>query len=192
MKYSIQCRYSMIEELYKFVIKSPDNNEYEYNWLVEKVDKPTFLLTNANIVIKAELLDEVVSFSIIESKQKCNEKIIQTSTVPLMVFDADIDNLEIIYDYDHNPSEKEKIIGKIINKFLVIAGGGFLETQEEYHNLEADIMDVLNENIFEVKKDNKEKTTKPKKEAKPKETKIKEIKAKTAKKTTKAKKNKGE
>ena len=193
MVYSIQCRYSMVQEVFKFIIKST-TTEYEYSWLVEKVDKPLYLQTNTDIIIKSELFNESVTFSIADSKHDCKEKVTNTITVPIMTFESDNEELEIIYDFNHLPNEKERIVGKIINRFLQIAGGGFLDGQDEYQELENNISVIIDEALNTLsaqkntykKEDVKPIKTKSKTAKKEKVKQVKQVKAKTSKKIKKA------
>ena len=51
MKYSIQCRYSIVEETFMFLIRDAETqNGYEFTWLLSNIDKPVYVLTNNNII----------------------------------------------------------------------------------------------------------------------------------------------
>lgn len=159
MKYSIQCRYSIVEQTFMFLIRSTEN-QYEFTWLLSNIDKPVYVLTNNNIVLKAEMEDNFVMFSVAESEKPLNEQIVMTKTVPMMTFETDEENLQIVYDYDHIPTLKDKFIGKVIHEFLEVAGGGFLENVEDYNYLENNIAIILDDYSNVV---NKPKTTTEKK-----------------------------
>lgn len=146
MKYSIQCRYSMVQQNFMFLIRSMESdNQYEFIWLIADIDKPVYVLTNNDIVFKAETEENFVVFSVAESKNNLNEKTMMTKTVPMLTFETDEQALQIVYDYDHLPSKTDKFIGKIIHEFIEVAGGGFLQTTEDYNDLEDGIASVLEE-----------------------------------------------
>ena len=114
-----------------------------------------------------------------------------TKTVPILVFETDQSNLEIIYDYDHIPNDKDKFVGKIIHEFLQVAGGGFLDSVQDYTNLENNISNILNQHeTFLTKQANEKNTEKTvaKKQVKTKNnkenSKPQQVTAKTAKKKT--------
>lgn len=144
MKYSIQCRYSIVEQTFMFLIRSTENS-YEFTWLLSNIDKPVYVLTNNNIVIKAEMEDNFVMFSVAESEKPLNEQTVMTKTVPMMTFETDEQELEIIYDYDHIPNQKDKFVGAIIHNFLQVAGGGFLQNVEDYNYLQENIAEILDD-----------------------------------------------
>lgn len=144
MKYSIQCRYSIVEQTFMFLIRSTENS-YEFTWLLSNIDKPVYVLTNNNIVIKAETEDNFVMFSVAESEKPLNEQTVMTKTVPMMTFETDEQELEIIYDYDHIPNQKDKFVGAIIHNFLQVAGGGFLQNVEDYNYLQENIAEILDD-----------------------------------------------
>lgn len=144
MKYSIQCRYSIVEQTFMFLIRSTENS-YEFTWLLSNIDKPVYVLTNNNIVIKAEMEDNFVMFSVAESEKPLNEQTVMTKTVPMMTFETDEQELEIIYDYDHIPNQKDKFVGAIIHNFLQVAGGGFLQNVEDYNYLQENIAKILDD-----------------------------------------------
>ena len=146
MKYSIQCRYSIVEETFMFLIRDAETqNGYEFTWLLSNIDKPVYVLTNNNIVLKAEMEDNFVMFSVVESEKPLNEKLIMTKTVPMLVFETDEQQLEIVYDYDHSPTNKDKFVGRVVHEFLEVAGGGFLQNVEDYNKLENNISIILDE-----------------------------------------------
>lgn len=194
MKYSIQCRYSIVEQTFMFIIHSAEEmNQYEFTWLISNIDKPVYILTNNDIVLKAEMEDNFVMFSVAQSSKPLNEKIVMTKTVPMLVFDTDEENLQIIYDYNHIPNRKDKFVGKIIHEFLDVAGGGFLQSVQDYNYLEEDISDILDDYV-RVNKEKKEENIKQSKKStevnKNKEIKTEEIKAKTTVKKASIKKTK--
>ena len=146
MKYSIQCRYSIVEETFMFLIRDAETqNGYEFTWLLSNIDKPVYVLTNNNIVLKAEMEDNFVMFSVVESEKPLNEKLVMTKTVPMLVFETDERQLEIVYDYDHAPTNKDKFVGRVVHEFLEVAGGGFLQNVEDYNKLENNISVILDE-----------------------------------------------
>ena len=146
MKYSIQCRYSIVEETFMFLIRDAETqNGYEFTWLLSNIDKPVYVLTNNNIVLKAEMEDNFVMFSVAESEKPLNEKLVMTKTVPMLVFETDEQHLEIVYDYDHLPTNKDKFVGRVVHEFLEVAGGGFLQNVEDYNKLENNISVILDE-----------------------------------------------
>ena len=146
MKYSIQCRYSIVEETFMFLIRDAETqNGYEFTWLLSNIDKPVYVLTNNNIVLKAEMEDNFVMFSVAESEKPLNEKLVMTKTVPMLVFETDEQQLEIVYDYDHAPTNKDKFVGRVVHEFLEVAGGGFLQNVEDYNKLENNISVILDE-----------------------------------------------
>lgn len=146
MKYSIQCRYSIVEETFMFLIRDAETqNGYEFTWLLSNIDKPVYVLTNNNIVLKAEMEDNFVMFSVVESEKPLNEKLVMTKTVPMLVFETDERQLEIVYDYDHTPTNKDKFVGRVVHEFLEVAGGGFLQNVEDYNKLENNISVILDE-----------------------------------------------
>jgi len=71
-----------------FLIRSTENS-YEFTWLLSNIDKPVYVLTNNNIVIKAEMEDNFVMFSVAESEKPLNEQTVMTKTVPMMTFETD-------------------------------------------------------------------------------------------------------
>ena len=146
MKYSIQCRYSIVEETFMFLIRDAETqNGYEFTWLLSNIDKPVYVLTNNNIVLKAEMEDNFVMFSVVESEKPLNENLVMTKTVPMLVFETDEQHLEIVYDYDHLPTNKDKFVGRVVHEFLEVAGGGFLQNVEDYNKLEKNISVILDE-----------------------------------------------
>lgn len=159
MKYSIQCRYSIVEQTFMFLIRSTENS-YEFTWLLSNIDKPVYVLTNNNIVIKAEMEDNFVMFSVAESEKPLNEQTVMTKTVPMMTFETDEQELEIIYDYDHIPNQKDKFVGSIIHNFLQVAGGGFLQNVEDYNYLQENIAKILDDYAKVISQPKKETTKK--------------------------------
>lgn len=146
MKYSIQCRYSIVEETFMFLIRDAETqNGYEFTWLLSNIDKPVYVLTNNNIVLKAEMEDNFVMFSVVESEKPLNENLVMTKTVPMLVFETDERQLEIVYDYDHIPTNRDKFVGRVVHEFLEVAGGGFLQNVEDYNKLEKNISVILDE-----------------------------------------------
>lgn len=148
MKYTLQCRYSMIDETFMFVIKSVEQNEIVFSWLVGSIENPIYILTNNNIILKSELENDFVRFSVVKSEEDLKAENVILNNMPLFAFETSEENLQIIYDYDHIPTEKEIIVGKIINTFLVAGGGGFLETTEEYTELENNVLKVLEDSFY--------------------------------------------
>ena len=146
MKYSIQCRYSIVEETFMFLIRDAETqNGYEFTWLLSNIDKPVYVLTNNDIVLKAEMEDNFVMFSVVESEKPLNENLVMTKTVPMLVFETDERQLEIVYDYDHIPTNRDKFVGRVVHEFLEVAGGGFLQNVEDYNKLEKNISVILDE-----------------------------------------------
>lgn len=194
MKYSIQCRYSIVEETFMFLIRDAERqNGYEFTWLLSNIDKPVYVLTNNNIVLKAEMEDNFVMFSVVESEKPLNEKLVMTKTVPMLVFETDERQLEIVYDYDHAPTNKDKFVGRVVHEFLEVAGGGFLQNVEDYNKLENNISVILDEyannkgDVQITKPTPKKRTTKKevaKEQIKAIEQTTEEIKAKTTVKRT--------
>lgn len=198
MKYSIQCRYSIVEQTFMFLIRSTEN-KYQFTWLISNVDKPIYVLTNNNIILKAEMEDGSVSFSVAQSEKPLNENVVMTKTIPILTFETDEQELEIIYDYDHLPNEKEKFVGKIVHEFLQIVGGGFLQTVDDYNQLENNISNILDDYVklqtkTEVKTTQKKKRTVKKAEPTEvkEETNTEQIKAKTTVKRTRKTSKKAE
>ena len=202
MKYSIQCRYSIVEETFMFLIRDAETqNGYEFTWLLSNIDKPVYVLTNNNIVLKAEMEDNFVMFSVVESEKPLNEKLIMTKTVPMLVFETDEQQLEIVYDYDHLPTNKDKFVGRVVHEFLEVAGGGFLQNVEDYNKLENNISIILdeyanNQTVAQPTKTTPKKRTVKKEVAKEqnktKEQATEEIKAKTTVKRTRKNTKKSE
>ena len=202
MKYSIQCRYSIVEETFMFLIRDAETqNGYEFTWLLSNIDKPVYVLTNNNIILKAEMEDNFVMFSVAESEKPLNEKLIMTKTVPMLVFETDEQQLEIVYDYDHLPTNKDKFVGRVVHEFLEAAGGGFLQNVEDYNKLENNISIILDEYANDktiaqpTKTTSKKRTVKKevaKEQNKTKEQATEEIKAKTTVKRTRKNTKKSE
>lgn len=160
MRYSLQCKYSMINQLFLFVIKSPDNSDYSFQWQIKNVDKPIWLLTNNNIVFKAELIDDLVQFSVVSSDEDIKAENIRTATVPILTFETDEQQLQIIYDFNQQPTYSKKIIAKILSQVIQACGGGFLESNQQYDVLQNNIEKVLLQNNMLQQEVKKEKTTK--------------------------------
>jgi hypothetical protein len=84
----------------------------------------------------------------------------------MLVFETDEQHLEIVYDYDHLPTNKDKFVGRVVHEFLEVAGGGFLQNVEDYNKLENNISVILDEyannkgNIQITKSTPKKRTTK--------------------------------
>lgn len=154
MKYSLQCKYSMINQMFLFVLKSMDENvDYSFEWQIKSIDNPVWVLTNNNIVIKAETINDLVQFHVVSSDEKLHEKNIYTSTVPILTFETQQEDLEIIYDFLQMPSKSDKIVAEIISQVINAYGGGFLTEQSEYTLLENNIKDVLKKHELLKKED---------------------------------------
>lgn len=160
MRYSLQCKYSMINQLFLFVIKSRDNSDYSFQWQIKNVDKPIWLLTNNNIVFKAELIDDLVQFSVVSSDVDIKAETIRTATVPILTFETDEQQLQIIYDFNQQPTYSKKIIAKILSQVIQAYGGGFLESNQQYDVLQNNIEKVLLQNNMLQQEVKKEKTAK--------------------------------
>ena len=160
MRYSLQCKYSMINQLFLFVIKSRDNSDYSFQWQIKNVDKPIWLLTNNNIVFKAELIDDLVQFSVVSSDEDIKAETIRTATVPILTFETDEQQLQIIYDFNQQPTYSKKIIAKILSQVIQAYGGGFLESNQQYDVLQNNIEKVLLQNNMLQQEVKKEKTAK--------------------------------
>lgn len=144
MKYSLQCKYSMINQMFLFVIKSMQKDvDYSFEWRITNIDKPIWILTNNDIVFKAENINDLVYFSVYSSKQDLKQQQIKTARVPILSFETDKQNLEITYDFSKQPNKVDIIVAKILSKVIDSYGGGFLETQQEYQNLQKQICEVL-------------------------------------------------
>lgn len=160
MRYSLQCKYSMINQLFLFVIKSRDNSDYSFQWQIKNVDKPIWLLTNNNIVFKAELIDDLVQFSVVSSDEDIKAENIRTATLPILTFETDEQQLQIIYDFNQQPTYSKKIIAKILSQVIQAYGGGFLESNQQYDVLQNNIEKVLLQNNMLQQEVKKEKNTK--------------------------------
>lgn len=163
MKYSLQCRYSMVDETFVFVFKNVANNQVVFSWLVGNIEDPIYVLTNNNMIIKSQLKNDFVQFEIVSSKENNKGKNTYINNMPVFVFESNDEDINVLYDYDHIPNDKQILVGKIINQFLLVGGGGFLETTEEYTELENNVLAILQENVFNVNKTEivkQEKTTK--------------------------------
>ena len=142
MKYSLQCKYSMINQVFLFVIKSLEKN-YTFQWQVPNVDKPIWFLTNNNIIFKSELVNDLVQFSVVSSDQDINAQLVRTATTPILTFETEKQNIQIIYDFDQNPTYNKKIVALILSKVIQACNGGFLQTNEQYKELQGNIQKLL-------------------------------------------------
>ena len=153
MEYELRCTFLANEELFAYVITNKETKDF-FEWTVSSVEKTRFLLTNNGIIFKCTPTDNNLIFEVAKSNgTDIKEKFIANPNGNYMIFSSDSENISIVYDFYDFPDTKREIAGSIIGEMLITNGGGFLEDDSEYLDLENKIIDILEKyKLFEQNK----------------------------------------
>ena len=167
MEYELRCTFLANEELFAYVITNKETKDF-FEWTVSSIEKTRFLLTDNGIIFKCTPTENNLIFEVAKSNgNDIKEKFITNPNGNYMIFNSDSDKITIVYDFYDFPDTKREIAGNIIGEMLITNGGGFLEDDYEYLDLENKIIGVLDKyKLFEsdkVKRVSKPKTTRSRK-----------------------------
>lgn len=153
MRYELKSIYLENEELFAYVITNKDTGDF-FEWTVSNITEPRFLLTDNGIIFKCSIIDENFIFEIVKSNgTNPDEKLIKNQNGNYLIFNSDDDKISIVYDFYDFPDIKREVAGNIIGEMLTTNGGGFLEDDYEYSELENKIINVLEKyKLFELSK----------------------------------------